>query len=443
MLLQEYLSETLDFATPEQWGVVQRSVPQQWIEQALKMSGVATLRKRRLPMEQAIWLVLGVALLRDRSILNVAEVLDLALPGQGDGTISSSALSQARQRLGSEPLEWLFRHTAAQWAHQEAGRHRWQGLAVYALDGVVWRTPDTSDNREHFGGQRNHAAHQSPFPQVRMACLLDARARLLVDASMGPYDTSEYALAQHLWPQLPEDSLVIVDKGFYSAGLLWPLQHQQGRHWLIPARAGLKGEVVQNHGPGDVVLRMKVSPQARKKDPSLPLTWDVRAITREIDGKSRTLFTSLSDPARFKADEVFALYHERWEIELAYGEIKTDMLGQAMTLRSQQPEGVKQELWATLLMYNLIRLEITRIADEAKVEPCRISFITALRYIVDEWLWSSSCRTPGSIPAKLKNMRQNIRRYVLPPRRSQRRYTREVRMTKTHYPIKKKPLSAN
>lgn len=188
---------------------------------------------------------------------------------------------------------------------------------------------------------------------------------------------------------------------------------------------------------------MKVSPQARKKDTSLPLTWEVRAITREIDGKLRTLFTSLSDAERFKADDVFALYHERWEIELAYGEMKTDMLGQTMTLRSQQPEGVKQELWATLLMYNLICLEMTRIADEAKVQPCRISFITALRYIVDEWLWSSSCRTPGSIPAKLKAMRQNIRRYVLPPRRSERRYTREVRMTKTHYTIKKKPLRAN
>ena len=162
----------------------------------------------------------------------------------------------------------------------------------------------------------------------------------------------------------------------------------------------------------------------------------MRAITRELDGKPRTLFTSLMDPARYKAEEVFALYHERWEIELAYGEMKTDMLGQAMTLRSQQPDGVKQELWATLLMYNLIRLEITRIADEAKVQPCRISFITALRYIVDEWLWSSGSHTPGAIPAKLAAMRKNIRRFVLPPRRSHRRYPREVRMTKTQYPVK-------
>ena len=80
---------------------------------------------------------------------------------------------------------------------------------------------------------------------------------------------------------------------------------------------------MQTHGPGDVRLRMKVSPQARKKDPGLPLTWEVRAITRELDGKPRTLFTSLMDPARYKAEEVFALYHERWEIELAYGEMKT------------------------------------------------------------------------------------------------------------------------
>ena len=145
---------------------------------------------------------------------------------------------------------------------------------------------------------------------------------------------------------------------------------------------------------------MKVSPQARKKDPGLPLTWEVRAITRELDGKPRTLFTSLMDPARYKAEEVFALYHERWEIELAYGEMKTDMLGQAMTLRSQQPDGVKQELWATLLMYNLIRLEITRIADEAKRSPVASA---SSRRCATSWMNGTPVQdhTLGAIPAKL------------------------------------------
>ena len=99
---------------------------------------------------------------------------------------------------------------------------------------------------------------------------------------------------------------------------------------------------------------MKVSP-ARKETPFAAHV-EVRAITRELDGKPRTLFTSLMDPARYKAEEVFALYHERWEIELAYGEMKTDMLGQAMTLRSQQPDGGQARAVATLLMYNLILL---------------------------------------------------------------------------------------
>lgn len=94
--------------------------------------------------------------------------MEVAIAAQGDASaISSNALSQARQRLGSEPLQWLFRHSAAHWAHQEAGRHRWQGLSLYALDGVVWRTPDTADNRQQFGGQRNSDTRKSSWPTAR------------------------------------------------------------------------------------------------------------------------------------------------------------------------------------------------------------------------------------------------------------------------------------
>lgn len=439
MSLQADLNQTHHFATPEQWTTVQAHLPQQWIEQALQHAGIATLRKRRLPMEQVVWLVLGIALLRDRSILNVAEALDLALPA--DAAICSSALSQARQRLGSEPLQWLFQHTAAHW-QQATGCHRWRSLGLYALDGVVWRTPDTAENRQAFGGQSNHEQHQSPFPQVRMACLLAVRERLLVDASLDAYACSEYTLAERLWPQLPSESLLLIDKGFYSANLLWTLQ-QHGRHWLIPARANARGEVLQTYATGDVRLRMTVSPQARKKNPALPAQWEVRAITRALpNGQSRTVFTSLADPEQWPADEVFALYHERWEIELAYGEIKTELQRQAMTLRSQRPEGIRQELWATLLMYNLIRLEMLRIAEEAAVPPCRISFLTALRFIVDEWLWSSSCCSPGTIPGKLKAMRGAIKRFILPPRRGERHYPRAVKMSKTRYPVKKHAAQA-
>lgn len=270
-----------------------------------------------------------------------------------------------------------------------------------------------------------------------MACLLDVRSRLLLDATFDAYDVSEYRLAARLLPALPEQSILLIDKGFYSANLLWPLQHRDHCQWLIPARAGLRGTLVACYGRGDGRLRMPVSPAARRKDPGLPAFWEVRAITRRLpNGEACTLLTTLDDPQAWPADAVFELYRERWEIELAFAELKNELLHNAMTLRSQTAQGVRQELWATLVMYNLVRVEIARIAEEAGIEPLRISFITALHYIIDEWLWSASA-APGTIPRKLRAMRSNIQRFVLPRRRSTRRYPRAVKMSKTRYPIMK------
>jgi hypothetical protein len=114
MHLEAYLQETHELATPDQWAAVRSSLPQGWIEKALQATGVTTLRKRRWPMEQAMWLVLGIALLRDRSILHVADALEIALPGEA---VSTRALSQARQRQGSEPL--------ASRCTTRAGRSNW------------------------------------------------------------------------------------------------------------------------------------------------------------------------------------------------------------------------------------------------------------------------------------------------------------------------------
>lgn len=435
MLLTDQLELTHELATPEHWATIRQHLPEAWLEQALAEGGVATLRRRRLPMEQALWLVLGIALLRDRSIAEVVERLDLALPG--DQPPTSSALSQARQRLGTEPLERLFELTARHWALPELEHSRCQGWRIVALDGVVWRTPDTVENRAAFGGQRNRPGHHSPFPNVRAACLLDVRSRLLLDATFDAYDISEYRLAARLLPALPEQSILLIDKGFFSASLLWPLQHRDHQHWLIPVRAGLRGTLVARYGHGDGRLRMPVSPAARRKAPDLPATWDARVLTRRLpNGDECTLLTTLDDPEAWPADVLFGLYRERWEIELAFGELKTELLHNAMTLRSQTAQGVRQELWATLVMYNLVRLEMTRIAEEAGVEPLRISFIAALHYIIDEWLWSA-CAAPGTIPRKLRAMRSNIRRFVLPQRRSSRRYPRAVKMSKTRYAVKR------
>jgi len=99
---------------------------------------------------------------------------------------------------------------------------------------------------------------------------------------------------------------------------------------------------------------------------------------------------------------------------------------------------VCQELWGIFLAYNLVRLEMERIADEAHVDPVRISFVTALRYIRDEWFWLCGTRTPGAIPRHLRAMRENIKRFILPLRRSDRVYPRVVKIKMSNYPLNRR-----
>lgn len=129
---------------------------------------------------------------------------------------------------------------------------------------------------------------------------------------------------------------------------------------------------------------MRVSAHARKQDPSLPECWQARlVIYPELMGlgKIKGLLCTLDDKQAFGAQAILGIYFERWEIENGYGEIKHQMLKDSTLLRSQTVDGVNQELWGILLAYNLIRVEISRIAKEAKVFPLRISFVMALRDI--------------------------------------------------------------
>src|SRR4029077_16401132 len=108
----------------------------------------------------------------------------------------------------------------------------------------------------------------------------------------------------------------------------------------------------------------------------------------------------------------------------AYDELKTEMLDAEVTLRSKSPNAVRQELWGTLIGFNLVRLEMQRVAAEAKVPPTRISFVASLALIRTEWEWAAKSRAPGAIPKHLRNLAERMKRFVLPPRRSHRQYPR-------------------
>jgi hypothetical protein len=416
---------------------VAKSIDPLWIEEALELTGTATVRCRRLPADMVIWLVLGLALFRNDSIPNVLRTLDLALPDRKKRSVTSGAIAQARDRLGDEPLRWLFVRSAQKWARESADKHRWRGLALYGVDGTTVRVPDSPENRAHFGGQRGRDGSDSGYPLVRMATLMVLRSHLLAGASFGPY-ASELVYAANLWPLVPDDSLVIVDRGFFAASILLPLHAQAlNRHWLTRAKKSNVWSVVERLGPGDEIVEMQVSSEARRQDPSLPKTWQMRAIRYERRGfPLQTLLTSMLDPKAFPAKEIVALYHERWEIELGYDEVKSELLEREETIRSKSPRGVAQELWGVAISYNLIRLEMERVAAEAGVPPTRISFVMALVYIRSV-LHSASGASPGTQPARLTRMRSDLSAFILPPRRSKRSFPRAVKIKMSNYARKR------
>ena len=434
MSIEESLRVAFETFAPEGLTAFREQLPQAWIEEALEATGTATLRRRRLPSEQVVWLVLGMALMRDRPLAEIVRTLDIALPGRK--TVAPSAIPQARARLGARPIEWLFEKTAERWTNTHAEGASWRGLTLYAVDGTTLQLPDTPAIREKFGSQTWGGGRTSAYPLLRLVLAVQLGTHLVRAAALESYGSSEQNLALTLRDDIPGGSLVIVDRGLTAAQLLLNLE-RAGSHWLRRAKSDNVWTVTKRLSPTDHLIEMKVSSGARGKDPSLPTTWPMRAITYKHGKEVRVLLTSLVDHKQYPAREIAALYRQRWEIELANGELKTD-LQRSMPLRSKTTEGVEQEVWGCLLAYNLIRLEMARVAKRLRVVPTRISFVGALRLIVNEWMWSIVA-SPGAIPSRLIGLEENISSLVLPPRR-ERHFPRVVKVKAKQWPRKKTPV---
>lgn len=398
-----------------------------WIEEALAASGTTTIRRRRLPADQVVWLVIAMALRRNDPIERVVDDLGIALPDRGDTAVARSAISQARQRVSSEPLGYLFAATAAEWATRSADAHRWRGLALYGMDGTTLRVADSPENRAAFGGPGSRKG-ACGYPQVRVVATMALRSHVLSAFRFSDFHTGETTLARDAWKEIPEDSLVIVDRNFLVKRDLIELETSGNRHWLSRTKSNTTWAIREKLGRDDYLVEWDVN------KPGFPTTWTLRAIHYKRKGHPRsTLLTSLLDAKKYPAREIVALYHERWELELAFDEMKTHMLEREETVRSRTVDGVHQELWGIAIAYNLIRLEMERTAAEARVPPTRISFVHSLLYIREAIGCLVGPRVSyGTIPARLKRLRRDLKRLILPPRR-ERRYPRAVKVKMSNY----------
>jgi hypothetical protein len=289
----------------------------------------------------------------------------------------------------------------------------------------------------HFGRPPSRHGEGAAYPQLRLVTLLALRARVLAAAAFGPYCTSELALATQVWAALPEHAVVILDRGFCGYALFHVLAPpDRDRHWAVRARSGptaLTQAVVERFGPGDTLVELRPSRATYAKHPDLPPTLRVRAVRIQRRGfRPYWVFTSLLNPATHPAAELAALYHERWELELAFDELKTHTCERVEALRSKAPARVAQEVWGLLLAYNLVRLVMSRAAPRAGVPSVRLSYRYALLAVRAFWhaAWDTS---PGTLPRRLEALLDELARFVLPERRP-RRYPRAVKIKMSNYP---------
>jgi len=399
-------------------------IPIEWVESALRLSSSATIRRRRLPAEQVLWLVLGMALFRDEPVHEVARRLNICAQGlASDKLLARSGVTNARKRLGSEAVESLFRQTGRHWGHERYPDDEWNGLRVMAVDGALFRTQDTPELRAHFGSGNTSTARQTPYPMLRLVALMNVRSHIMVDAQISPYRRGEIPLAEHFVHRIPDHSITLFDKGFWSANLMFMLnQSGQQRHWLIPERKGLVQRRVKRYAARDELVEMTVSPQARKKNPQLPETWLARRITYQVKSGFKTVMTSLP-VEQYTAEEVAQLYQERWEIELGFRDIKSSMQKNAMTLRSKKVDLVYQELWGLLLCYNIIRREASMAAVSFNRAPSDVRFKPVCDYIAAQLIVMAASNPLSATGRRLSELRSGIGT------------PRTVKISKTRYPV--------
>lgn len=330
----------------------------------------------------------------------------------------------------------LFDITRQYW-NQQAVHPQWHGLNLFAVDGVVWRTADTPENRAAFSKHTSQYG-EGGYPQVRMVCLMELSSHLITASAFDSENISEMRLAEQLTEKAPDNSITLFDKGFYPMGLLHHWQTSgENRHWLLPLKKNTQYRVVRRLGQGDELVCLKTSPRARKHWPGVPEEIVGRLLTRRVDGKERQVLTSLTDPNRYPGNDISELYRHRRETELGYREARQSMLDSRWTLRSRLPELVRQELWGGLLAYKLVRYQMVQMVFHLKGDdlPNQLSFSGAISEII-RLLITQPWASPGKMPGEMRTLYEQAKWLILPGRR-ERSYPRELRVKTRKYSDKK------
>jgi hypothetical protein len=344
-------------------GVLTASVPVDVVHAVLQETARASERERALPAHVMVYYSIALALYADVSTREVLRCLLEGVRWLGDAgsavaPASKAGISQARTRLGAAPLERLYRRVVTPIATPGTPGAWYRGWRVMSLDGTTLDVADTAANARTFGrpGSARGANTTGAFPQLRLVGLLENGTHVISAAALGSYGAHERALATAVLPALTGDMLVLADRGFLSFDLWRPAAATGAALvWRVSAHVGLP--VLERYTDGSYRSELRWNQRSASADRTAIA---VRVIDYTVTGapqgaQAYRLVTSILAPARAPAAELAALYHERWEMETAFDELKTHLRGARRVLRSKTPELVHQEVWGFLLAHFAIR----------------------------------------------------------------------------------------
>ena len=380
-------------------GVLTRLIDRDLVDDVLAETGRVEQRSRLLPARVVVYYVLALCLFFGDAYEEVMRLLVAGLlftgAWQKDWQVpTTGAIAQARQRLGSAPLQLLFERVAVPCA-QRGTRGAWLGSRkLMAIDGFVLDIPDTKENDTAFGrsgGTKNPA----PFPQVRVVGLGECGTHAIVAARLAAWRVSERALAGDLIGELSgracSSSLTAGSTATGSGrwrpppGLICCGECKAARtcQWCALSPTGRMSRSCSTRKSAAAAQPSGTADQANIEEPSgIPVrVIEYEVTNREGKGEIFCLITTIMDPGDASAAELAAAYQERWEFESSLDEIKTHQRGRGAVLRSKSPEMIKQEIWAFLLTHYAIRRLMCEAADQAGKDPDRLSFMRSLRVI--------------------------------------------------------------
>jgi len=366
-------------------GALTTLVPLSVVEAALAQHRVVTQRHRRLPLSSLVYLLLAMALFPSESYRELqtraAGIWEVCGAGPWR-RLTSSAISHARARLPWQVMATLFGSLAL--PGLGGGDGRWRGLRLMALDGSSMEMAVSGQNEAAFGGPTGEGGCRVGDAQLRIVALIDCWTRAALGVAVAEFSRGESRLAVEVVDKLGSDMLLLADRGFVGVELLH-LIRQTGSEVLWRVKKGIASRPLSILPDGSYLASMRAQCNhgrgwiTGRRPPPIA----VRVIEFKLNGQLHRLLTSLLDPAQAPASELVQLYTQRWQIETFYRECKGDEHGRRRTLRSRTANGVRQEIWATLICHVLTRTLICWIVDHSQDvdDPRTVSFTQTTAFI--------------------------------------------------------------